>query len=289
MRVWTCCWLLGLSGCAQAGGPATIEPERLSAPTELGDAGLGPSDDLMWRGAPLHPFCIAQMDYEVSLDVTECAASPQEVILERGGLASYPPPMDGEDGGVNHYRVLGRYGDGIAIEYMNNGGGTGYFTGILVLALHGTRLTRLEHPEGSGGDRCNGGLFAAELIHEGDAEAIEFAAHVTPPALLDLSAEGRALGMRAYEDLEASAMSCVAQATYRYLDGETELLRVTLYEEPTDDQPGWTEDYARQSCFNSLLNERIAADQRVLLPADLSAFARTFGSRCTGAETGNRL
>lgn len=134
--------------------------------------------------------------------------------------------------------------------------------------------------EGTGGDRCNGGLSRAQVVREDDAVAIEYTMNLTPPDVLELSPAGRALGMRAYDDLEASALSCVGTATYRYVDGETTLVGVLLNETPLVDQEGWTENYPRQSCFNTVANERIRAGRRQLRPPELEAFAEAVGARC---------
>jgi len=282
MRISMVLSLLWLSACASTGGVAPVHGGEAPEPTGVdAAAGEGPSEELVYGGAPLHPSCVTQVEGEGGLDITACASRTEEVHEQSGRLRSYPPPMDEfENGGLDEYVVLGRYGDGIVVQYVFNGGGTGNFSGVMILALHGTRLTRLARLEGAGGDRCNGGLTRAEVVREGDAVAIEYTMNLTPPDVLELSAAGRALGMRAYDDLEASALSCVGTATYRYVDGDATLVGVLLDEAPIVDQEGWTEDYPRQSCFNALANERIREGSRQLGPAELEAFAEAFGARC---------
>lgn len=76
--------------------------------------------------------------------------------------------------------MLGPFGDGVAVRYQQNTGGTGYFSGVSVLALRGTRLTLLDRI-GETGDRCNGGLVAAHLTEHEGAPALEYTIRLTPP------------------------------------------------------------------------------------------------------------
>jgi hypothetical protein len=259
--------LVMLVGCAGAAHPSTSLPSTVDTPRPSNAA-------LPAALESLHPHCVAQLFFEreARVETAVCGAASGDVSIEGSWRNFFPG--DGDDGReIEGYEWLGAYDQGFALRYLVNGGGTGNFTGVMVVALEGSELVR--RADFTQGDRCNGGLEQATI--EGDA--ILTRQSITPAELIEASEFGRGLHLVAYEHLEASASSCVAEVATRWVHGAPTRVVVTLSEAPVD-QPGWTSNFAYQSCFNALVAARIEAGQRDLSPAELEAFAEAFAARC---------
>ena len=280
MRFFTLLPLM-LAGCA--GAAATLPSATLPAPSRTAASGSEPSQPPASSPAPsafdsLHPHCVAQLFFgEARVSLASCGEAVGELSVE-GTWRNFMPTGEGNDGReFEGFEVLGHYGRGEALRYLVNGGGTGNFTGVMVVTVEGSELVR--HDIVAPGDRCNGGLVAAYM----DGEALIVAQSITPADVVEASEGGRALHLVAYEHLDASASSCVAEARYRWVNGASTLLDITFTEAPSYPAE-WTNRFAFQSCFNSLVASRIEAGQGTLTPLALEAFTQDFAARCTSPE-----
>ena len=256
-------------------GSESAAPVEVGAPSPI----IAVPRAFTHNGKPIHPLCVSEL-------VGPEAGLSETADLSACGVSEEPPEKEGEffehtwDEMVGRqpffrYRVV-RAGDLAVVEYIWNGGGTGYFSGVIAVA-HTDGQLQLKQTF-AGGDRCNGGVSDATVVDD----AIEYAQNQTPSDLFALSPEGVALGIEAYHHLEASASSCVAVARYRHRIGaaEPELLEVSLDDEPLRDQAGWTTNYPYQPCFNRHYNKHLG---KTLFKGDLEKFVLGFRDTCIGA------
>ncbi len=248
-------------------------PERKAAP---GDAPL-----LEHEGQVVHPLCVHALvggEGKGAVALATCAA-------EQDGSKAAPPTLaervvshmgsDAGDGWMNvpffEYEVVGEVRDLYVVRYLWNGGGTGYFSGVSVLRKIDAQLALVRGL--TGGDRCNGGVESVSM----ERGAVRVGVSATPADLFELTASGKGLGLVAYQDLEASAMSCFATVTrtFELATGEAKLAEVSLGE-PQDDPSGWP-GYTHQACFTQVFN---AAVDRALTPTELDAFIADFAKKC---------
>jgi len=211
---------------------------------------------------------------KATVSLTECAGDAGAPQMKDQAVG-YEWPDEAPFGAQPfvQYEVLSSRHGIFLLRYLWSGGGTGYFSGLITVALEETRLTRRHHI--TGGDRCNGGLVEASV----KGTVLSYAVQVTPFDMLQLTQAGKGLGLTAYEDLESSASSCFARARYRYdlPTGKESLVAVELNDAAAVDSAGWTEQYRHQSCFNRRYNHHLG--QR-LSPRQLSDFVEAFRQEC---------
>ncbi|MCA9621688.1 MAG: hypothetical protein KC731_21845 [Myxococcales bacterium] len=257
--------LVGLAAC-EAPTPPLLGPDTLTIPvvavttsTEVSDAaplenepggGVVLAKPLRWRGALVHPLCVfALVGGETRSEVRfeECGKDAAAPTLQ-GESVHYDFPRD--EGFMIRpafvdYRVLASQGAHHLLSYLWNGGGTGYFSGLVIVDAtdRGLAVHRYLH----GGDRCNGGITETD-VH---GATITFGAHVTPADLMGLPAPVTSDAVR---DLAQSAASCAATARFRYTlgDDDPELVAVD-FDGPADLDADLGE---RQRCFNRLFDAR---------------------------------
>jgi hypothetical protein len=172
------------------------------------------------------------------------------------------------------YNFLANVQDRFLLLIQYNGGGTGYFDNILVIKKTGTQLFLLKTL--GEGDRCNGGISGEGM----DGNDFHYSRNLTPIDIIRLATEVK-IDVAAYEDLEASAISCFGLAHYKYnfADDKIELMSVSLAEEKEDEKE-WTDRYQAQSCFNKIYNSYVKAKKTELSLKDLNEFAKKFRDEC---------
>lgn len=227
----------------------------------------------------IHPHCVDELVFAQGRNpvrLTECGQAVGDVTLE-GTQHIFVPAVEGVRGReVQGFEVLGAIGDDFVLRYIINGGGTGYFTGIVFVRLDGDTLTSVGTI--AGGDRCNHGLVAARVDHD----AVEFSQSFTPMDVISASVQGQALEAEA--QLESSANSCVAVARYRWQHGRATLIDVTFNQPALTDREGWTERFLHQSCFNQIVAEYARVGSGPMTPAEVDRFVQTFRERCVSSR-----
>jgi hypothetical protein len=232
-----------------------------------------------FQDKPIHPRCISELlhsdsgrlslkDFHTSYGFQEWKDDPSYLIAE------YPEQEFEGRRPYFAYKAIGQFNDIFILATEEWGGGSGRFTNILVVDKSGDEL-RLVKALGEG-DRCNGGLVDLEL----KGSDLFYSLNITPVDIINLAADEK-LGLVAYEDLEASAMSCFASANRKYnlIDHNDELLSVT-FQGKQNDQKDWTERFTYQSCFNKVFNGYIDAGKINLDRAGLNEFVREFKKEC---------
>lgn len=236
-------------------------------------------------GLSVSPLCFERffnVDQPVkSLDITTCESlSGYQNIktgLEDGRYQTtynFPaePDMPSETG-ISSYEMLGETPEGIAVQTYSETGGTGRFSTILLVQSEGNILTL--NRQVTGGDRCNNGITEASV----EDSVLTYSVNITP-ADFPVLAWGQDKGLAAYEDLEASAMSCFATATYK--DGA--LHSIQLDPEAVQNPGDWSDQYTYQKCFNTEFKKAIDAGQAKMTPENFKSFMDSFSSACVGTK-----
>jgi hypothetical protein len=164
-----------------------------------------------------------------------------------------------------------------------SGGGSGHFTALLAVRKAGPRL--IVQKTITGGDRCNGGIADYSF----QSGMLRYSFYITPFDMIALAGPSK---LQAYKDLSASASSCVATQDWEYdpATGQNHAVSVTLTgahfqdvhakERLIADQPGWTEKYRYEHCFNGFYNSYVRRGQLVLTPEEISGFVKGFKAAC---------
>jgi hypothetical protein len=256
---------------------ATADVGPSPSVTALPPSQAAPPRSFSYRGQPVHPVCVSELvmgETKASTDLAACAVDAGPATVE-GATVTYEWPDDAVvmRQPFMQYEVLAFHDDAFFLSTIWNGGGSGMFTSVIAVTLGDGELAL--RSQIVGGDRCNGGIAEAHMKNG----VLELAINVTPVDIVELARAGSALGLRAYQDLDASAAACFAKARYRY-DATTQqrsLLTVDFAAEPVDNDPRWAGQFAHQACFNTLFNSRVG---RKLLPQDLEAFVEEFRQSC---------
>ncbi len=202
-------------------------------------------------GLEVSPLCFEQLfgidGPKDPVDVTTCESKSGYKNIKTGidegryrSLYEFPsePDMPAETG-FSSYELLGETKAGLAVETYSETGGTGRFSSLILVTLVGNTLSLVDQI--AGGDRCNGGLTEAK-VENGE---LIYSLNATPGDFPSL-AWGQDKGIKAYEDLEASAMSCFATVTYKGKDVQ----RISFNPEAGKQGEDWTSQYPMQACFN---------------------------------------
>jgi hypothetical protein len=235
-----------------------------------------------YRGKPIHPDCVSQLLLTESRRLSLKEFHPSSGFEEwedRPGflIAEYPEQEFEGRRPYFAYMLIGQSGGTFIIWTEEWGGGSGRFSNILFVDKSPDEL-RLVEALGAG-DRCNGGITGAQL----EGSDLYYFRDTTPIGIIGEADEK--LDLVAYEDLENSAASCVAQVKYRYslVDRSHELISVTLAGKLSD-QEDWTDRYTYQSCFNKVFNTYVDAGKTELSRVELNEFIREFKKECLNKQ-----
>ena len=168
---------------------------------------------------------------------------------------------------IIEYKYLGDVGTDHAILLSESGGGSGFFTSLLLLKRDGERLVTSATP--AGGDRCNNGITAA-AVNDG---TLSYDVNLTPAALYALSG-GDAAADPAAGPLKDCAVCCYATAHYKgdALDTVTFNTDLPAALNP-DDEGTW-------GCFDNLVQQRFTANQTVIPASQLKDFGTALYNAC---------
>lgn len=232
-------------------------------------------------GFEISPLCFEQLfgvdGPKGPIDVTTCEQISGYKNIQTGieegryrSLYEFPsePDMPAEKG-FSSYEVLGDTAGGTAVQTYNETGGTGRFSSIVLVKLTGNILSLVDQI--AGGDRCNNGLTEAKVE---DGKLI-YSASITPGDF-PMLAWNEDKGLKPYEDLEASAMSCFGTVTFT--DGK--ISEVSLNPDATKEEGDWTSQYKYQKCFNGKFKEALAAGQKDMNLDQFKAFMDGFLANC---------
>lgn len=217
---------------------------------------------LLWQMNDVPPPCLDAL-YPMgepappSVDIPSCSKDDKgkvwTMVAERFGLTT---PYT-ESGGFISYHVVGIIPEGTVVETLMNGGGSGLFSGVALVKVDGDKLVSVRSFDG--GDRCNGGVHASRI--EGGKVIVEN--NITPGDFTAI-AYGDDHGIKPYDDVMASAGSCVGQTvstdgTIAQIVLDPEALAFGLSAEDE-------KRYPLQKCFNKHFNAQIEKSTALAMP-----------------------
>lgn len=235
---------------------------------------------LLWQMTDVPPPCLDAL-YPMgeaappSVDIPSCSkddsGKPWPSETEGFGLTTHY----GDEDGFAAYHVVGIIPEGTVVETLVSGGGTGLFSGVAIVKVDGDKLVSMRTFDG--GDRCNGGVHASRI--EGGKVVVEN--NITPGDFTAI-AYGDSHGVNAYDDVIASAASCVGQTvsvdgTITQIILDPEALAFGLSDE--DDKR-----YPLQKCFNKHFNAQVEKSTALTLP-EFRSFMDILVADCRTAKT----
>lgn len=253
--------------------------------------------DFKYQNKPIDPLCIQKLSSNdmaraASVNIDDCSKHPDYQIvkvnedLTRKGFVGYDytfkVPNNAVLQGTSYYKYLGQIHDGVndghVIYSMQNMGGNGLSTSILLLKRMGNNLHLLK--ELAGGERCNGGIDPSVQLK--DKKTITYKASVTPFDVISFSGV-RMQNLQAYNDLAACAACCIGEAVFEFdllKDTKPRLISLTLGKDAGKDEV-YTQGKL-QSCFNGVVRDYANKNKGGLKfsAEQLKDFAEQFNATC---------
>ena len=232
-------------------------------------------------GLVISPLCFEQLfgvdGPKGPIDVTTCEKASGYKNIKTGteegryrSIYEFPSePDEPAEKGFSSYELLGDIPAGTAIQTYNESGGTGRFSSLILVKLTGNTLKLVDQI--TSGDRCNGGLSEAKV----ENGKLTYSTNVTPGDF-PILAWGNDKGLKAYEALEASAMSCFGTATYT--DGK--FTGVSLNVDAAKEENDWDSQYTHQKCFNEKFRAAIKSGHVNMTATELKDFMDNFLNSC---------
>jgi hypothetical protein len=239
-------------------------------------------ENLMFHNKPIDALCFFNMDMsskEINLNQCGLAKGTYTVtgrennLIEKGyiGYNWHDSATPGVIQGYSYYKFFNAGNNQYWLYTVNNGGGSGEFTTLYLLKRKNTHT--LEIKTLSAGDRCNGGLQdVAELNNE-----LSFSVNLTAYDFITLAKKSPP-SIKAYDDLAACAVCCIAKAYYKLkLNEQPKLNYVALGSMNAEEMP---QQGIHQPCFNKLLASYPASGKAQLKQNSLDEFAVQFNQKC---------
>jgi hypothetical protein len=244
--------------------------------------------ELQFQGMPIDSLCFAGLETKGNrVDLRKCGAKQEKYTVKKSenelskkGYLGFewedPSIPSGGAQGYSYYQFFDAGNHQYWIYSINNGGGSGDFTNILLAKRIDENTLQLEALVG--GDRCNGGVQDVALKND----KLNFSVNLTSYDLIALS-ENKIANVNAYDDLAACAVCCAATANYSLdLNKKVSLRDVELIKDVNTDE--LSEQGKYQMCFNSLYMNYVKKNETHLNQEKINTFATTFKNNCMGKE-----
>lgn len=236
--------------------------------------------DLLYNDKPIDSLCF-QNPEKNTLDLAHCGAKQQKLLpqmsneqLLKKGYIGYdwkdPTLPSHAPRGYSYYRFFQAGKHQYWIYSVNNGGGTGVFTAIYLVQRNALNTLKIDYI--TGGDRCNGGIQDNVFVQK---NKLNFKMNLTSYDLIAL-AKPSLRDLKAYDDLAACAVCCVATGTYTANLDKLNFAYVKL-NNIEEDLPGQGK---YQTCFNQLYVEYINRKGLKMTQNELKEFANAFNQSC---------
>ncbi len=237
------------------------------------------ADTFLYRGRPVHPFCVDFPLEEASrsqpTDLARCTDRSVTPRVVRGvWFSADRPPVGDRGGGGVEYRVLASTGDRFLLAVESSGGGSGSFSELFWVRLsnHDVRVDRDE----LGGDRCEGGMSGYTIA----GNTLRFYATASSKTLIGLT--GVSIPDTIRHELRDAYYACDGAANYAYdLRSHRMTIETFTLAEPAarvpSSPPGET---SAQKCFDALVAEYAARRRLTLTPGEFRQFGAVFADRC---------
>lgn len=239
--------------------------------------------DLMYNSKPIDALCFFDRENDSkSISLKNCGFAKEKYVVKgqnnhliaKGYIGYNWQNSDAQNAaeGYSYYKIF-KAGKGQYWLYtINSGGGSGEFSTIYLVKRKNPDT--LEIQDLAGGDRCNGGVQAVSKINN----ELHFSVNLTAYDLIALSKKPSP-HLKAYEDLAACAVCCVAKAFYQVTLGAQPQLKYVNFQnlKETSEMP---EQGAYQACFNQLFTSYAAAGKSQFKQIQLDEFADKFNETC---------
>lgn len=242
--------------------------------------------DLLYQDKPIDGLCFYQSENpSAEIPLSKCglnagtdqkATGQNQSMLAKGFVGyDYNTFTDGKKSPLpdaySYYKVLGSKDNVYILYALNNTGGTGQFTNIFLVRRDGDsiRVSSI-----AAGDRCNQGIADAQVSNQ----QLSYTIYITPADFLSL-ANDNPFNLKPYDDLDACASCCIAQAAFQIdLKGtevNPQLVAVNIAE-----PSGQEEQSSFQTCFNNLVSDYQKQGKLHLNEQQFDEFVRTFNQEC---------
>ena len=241
--------------------------------------------NLMYQGKPIDALCfynMAEKNPTVSLKTCGISAVPGQAVagqnkhLESQGYTGFTytvktPGSAYVAQGYSYYKTYGQINGYEVLYAVNNSGGNGEFSNLMLVKQVGDTL---QLKTIAGGDRCNGGV--SHIKNNG--KVFSYDVNVTPFDFLTL-ANNNIHQLKAYDDLQACAACCIATAHYQYTSGNQPVLsQLNLNQDAS--QAGAVPGMTYQTCFNKWLHDYMSNGKTSMSVQALAEFVQTFNQQC---------
>ena len=239
-------------------------------------------NELQFNGKPIDALCFEEIPKNNIIQLNNCGIAKDkyrmkgqnEELSKKGyiGFDWQDPSGPSEVSAYSYYKFFAADKSHYWIYAINNTGGTGEFTMIYLAERTGANTLKVKPIVG--GDRCNGGV--QDVTDKGGK--LSYSVNLTAYDLTTL-AKKELKNVKAYDDLAACAVCCVANAYYQV---DTHLKPTLNYVElgkvASDSELPTQGKY--QACFNQLTMEYMKKNQLKLEPAATDAFVKKFSEQC---------
>lgn len=239
--------------------------------------------DLMFHNKPIDPLCFNITEGNATtVDLNNCGITKQkyvskgsnETLIQQGyiGYNWQDPSFQEAPQGFSYYKIFHAGPNQYWLSTVNNGGGSGDFTTIYLVKRKNP--TTLEVKALAGGDRCNGGL----LDVSGSNNTLTYSVNITAYDFIALASKNDPK-LKAYEDLAACAVCCVAKAVYEVSPNSSPQLKYFDLgkNNNTKEMP---DQGTYQACFNQLLSSYVTTGDTQLKQDKLNEFVHKFNQNC---------
>lgn len=253
-----------------------------SIPIVIANAAAIP-DDLIFNQKPIDAQCFFDnLDNAKVINLNDCGLVKEKHVFKghnssliKKNFIGYdwqvPQSYDGAQG-YSYYRYFNAGNQWYWIYTINSGGGSGNFTALkLVKRINADTLqTRTI----ASGDRCNGGV---QIEHRTEKK-LTFSVNLTAYDFIALS-KNQDPSIKAYNDLAACAVCCVAKAFYEVgIEARPQLTYVDLGNKRNSEE--MPQQGTSQACFNKLLATYLNLGKTKLNHRELTEFTSKFNNLC---------
>lgn len=239
---------------------------------------------MMFQGKPIDALCFGALigmngKENPKVDLSQCSKEikqykieePDQDLIKEGftGINYSSKDPDSPWGGYAYYKYLGKHDNDDIIYFLQNTGGSGTFSHIILLKREGDALKLVENLVS--GDRCNDGIAKAKF----ENNQIFYTINITPFDYIPISKEN--IKIEPYDDLANCAACCQGTADFVYDFKNHNLVKIDLGE--LSDETAQTQGQY-QACFNGLIGEKIKNGQQQITEPELKLLVKDFKERC---------
>lgn len=237
--------------------------------------------DLMFHDKPIDALCFFNVEGK-EIELKQCGLAKAKYavkghnasLIEKGyiGYNWQDPEYPGPAEGYSYYKFFNAGKNVYWLYTINSGGGTGDFTAILRVKRKSTDILEIETLVD--GDRCNGGVQDVSAVND----HLSFSQNLTAYDLIALSKKA-APDVKAYDDLAACAICCVAKAYYE-LSGNAQLQLSYVDLDKVKEIQEMPEQGTLQPCLNQLFTSYATEGKTKLKHNMLDEFVAKFKQTC---------